>query len=130
MRRSDEEPGRRRPRVRGGLRDPEVRDVHLAVAVDQDVRRLDVTVDESERARRLDADADGERDPDAPLAIDDPIEILAVDELHHDEVAARGGIDTSVVDGDDVRMVDGCGMPRFAPEASDEVWVVRVTRMQ
>ena len=75
--------------------DPEVGDLHPAVAVDHDVARLHVAMDDAplvgrlEGARRLGGDPGGLARRQGAGALDDRGEVLAVDELHDDERPGR-----------------------------------------
>ena len=109
--------------------DAEVGDLHLAVAGDEDVRRLDVAVDDAarvgrgERERDRDGRVDGPIGTDASLVAEDVGEAAPVDVLHDDVVGA--GRLAPVVDADDVRVVEVGGRLRLAAEALDERRVVR-----
>src|SRR5690606_39600044 len=92
LRREEPEP-RSRPWRSAGLgfveepRDPEVEEFRLAVGGDEDVRRLEVAVDDEAAVRVLDgaADADEEAEPlvDAEaMAVAPRVDPLAVDVLH------------------------------------------------
>ena len=111
------EPARRA----GQLGEAEVEDLHLAVLGQHEVRRLDVAMDDAgvmgprQPARHLQGDvdrlADGQR-----AAGDARPQRLAGVERHGDEQATvLGAVD--VVDGADVRVVEGGGAARFAVEA-------------
>ena len=103
------------------LGDAEVGEQHATVGGDEDVARLDVAVHEAgavggvERARHGRADVDRELGPEALLAVEQLAQALAVDELHHDGLAAV--VLEHVVDGDDVRVVQPGDGDRLAPEA-------------
>jgi hypothetical protein len=70
---------------------PEVGDLRLAVAVQEDVLRLHVAVDETVRVREGETARDLQRELDSPvdrqraLAVDELLQVLAVDELEDDE---------------------------------------------
>jgi hypothetical protein len=99
--------------VRGSLADagePEVGDGDPAVAAAQHVARLEVAVDDARGVGRREAAPGGEervedRGGRARAGAQPVVEGLAVDQLHGDEVAARGGAD--LVHGDHV----GVGEP-------------------
>jgi hypothetical protein len=88
------------------LRDAEVGEQHAAVGGDEDVARLDVAVHEAGAVRLVErtgdrgADVDRELGAEALLGVEQLAQALAVDELHHDGLAAL--VDEHVVDGDDV----------------------------
>src|SRR6266849_4805237 len=91
------------------LGETEVEDLGLAARVDEDVRRLDVTVNDSLRVRRLERvrelNADIEQVRDVEGAAADPLrERLPFQQLHGDEVLPFELIDR--VDGTDRRMVE------------------------
>ena len=110
-------------------RDAEVGDLGAPVAVDQDVLRLDVAVDELVlvRARQRPADLDGvghrlgHRQP--PIAPDAVLERLALHELEHDVGSAvvLPGVDHR----DHVGVVQLGHGARLAPEALELVRVAR-----
>src|SRR6266851_5063362 len=91
------------------LGETEVEDLGLAARVDEDVRRLDVTVNDSlgmrrlERIRELNADIEQARDVERAAA-DAFGERLPFQQLHRDEVLPFELIDR--VDGADRRMVE------------------------
>ena len=90
-------PAGRDARIGRGTRDPEIRDTDMIVGVDQDVRGLDVAVDdvvlvgEGEGERRLDPDANREADREWAGSLEDLLEIKTIDELHDDVVTTRLG---------------------------------------
>ena len=110
--------------------DPEVGDLHPALAVDEHVVRLDVPVDDPvlvrvpERGEDLARVRDRDRNRARPPGHDELLEGAALDVLHHDVVRARRN--APVVDRDDVRVGEAGGVRRLAAEALDELLVVRV----
>ena len=113
----------------GGERtgDPEVGDLHLAAAVQEDVLRLDVAVDEALLVREVEAVGDRDRELDRSgrgqraLAGGELLQVLAGDVLEDDE---RPALVLAAVDhGDDVRMGKPCDELRLPPEAGDDVGV-------
>ena len=99
------------------LGDAEVGEQHPAVGGDQDVARLDVAVHEPGAVRGVErggdarADVDRELGAEPLLRVEQLAQALAVDELHHDGLAAL--VLEHVVDGDDVRVAqpgDGDGL--------------------
>ena len=116
--------------ARPGARDAEVGDLDAALAVDEDVVRLDVAVDDPVPVREAQRREDLARVLDATLTGAGPrptIELLQrapVEVLHRDVVRVLRL--AAVVDRDDVRMVQRGGVLRLAPEPLDELLVVRV----
>ena len=111
-------------------------EVGLAVARDQvDVLGLEVAVDHARRVRRvqraadLHADAHRAQRIDAPLVRQHVGEVDAVEVLHHEVGAAVLGR-AEVGDVDDVGVADARGGARLAPEALDQVLLLRVDRVQ
>ena len=120
--------------ARAGAGDPEVRHLHAALAVDEDVVRLDVAVHDPvpvrEAQRREDLARVLDRDVDrrGAAADDQLLERAAVEELHRDVVGVLGL--AAVVDRDDVRVVERGGVLRLAAEALDELVVVPVAAVE
>jgi hypothetical protein len=108
------------------LREPEVEDLHLPARVHEDVRRLDVPVDDAlrvcrlERVGHLGGHVHELRGVESP-ASDQVRQRLALEQLHHDEVLPLVLVDG--VDGADVRVVEGGGRPRLALEALERLRV-------
>src|SRR5690606_2064054 len=106
-------------------RDAEVRHLRAPLAVDEDVLRLDVAVDDplgvrgGERAADLDRVGDGLLDRQPPAAADALLQRLALDVLEDDVGVAvvLAGVD----DGDDVRVREAGGGAGLAPEALELV---------
>ena len=104
------------------LRDAEVRDLHGPVGRDDDVRGLDVAVDDPAPVRVIEGVRDGHRDlrdavpRERDLLLQELLEILPLDVLHRDE--GRLGLDllADVVDRDDVRVRERSGRLRLAHE--------------
>jgi hypothetical protein len=92
------------------LGEPEVEHLDGAALVDDDVRGLDVAVDDAvavrlaERLGRLARDLDGARNRE-PRPGQNVAERLPRDQLHHDEGLAFRGL-AEVVDGGDVRVAE------------------------
>jgi hypothetical protein len=111
----------------GGAGDPEIAELDDVVARDQDVRRLDVavqdplTVREGEARGDLGRVVDRDRFGDRTLLAQDLGEALPVDQLHHDEI--RLALAPEVVDVDDVGVRElGDGL-RFVGKAPHEVLI-------
>ena len=110
-------------------RDAEVRDLRAALLGEQHVLRLDVAMDETllvregERPRDLERELDGLPLGQRGLALDQRLQVLALDVLEDDELAAV--LLTAVDHGHDVGMRElrhGAGLPA---EALDVVAVTR-----
>ena len=114
--------------------DPEVGHLGEAFAVQEHVLRLDVAVDEPlgvrERECSTDLEPELEHAPDGerPAALDELLQVLAVDELEDDELLAV--LLAAVDHGDDVRMRELCDRARLAPEALDVLRVAAVLLVQ
>jgi hypothetical protein len=122
------------------LRDTEVGELHRAVVGNDDVVRADVAVDEAqrpsvgagrvvrvvERLADLTTHVDGHRDRHLlaleARGVNDVGEILAVGELHHDEVVALFA-HPEVEDLDDVREAQARGDARLLDEHLDELGI-------
>ncbi len=99
VRGAEQLPGRGdRSRHRSGAADPEIgQEDALAVirAFDQDVRRLDVAVDDPARVRGIECPRDGggdggrAREAQGPLLVDQPVQVRAANQAHRDVEAAR-----------------------------------------
>lgn len=76
-----------------------------------------------ERARDLAEVGDGSLRSEWPLGLQDPAEVLAVEQLHHQEGHARAVVDTGVEDVDDVLAFDVGGDACLELEALPEVAV-------
>ena len=102
--------------------------VVAVVLLEQDVRRLDVAVDEPtlvclvERSRDLGDDRRGARRIERAFARDELAQVLAVHVAHRQIQGAL--VLAGLVDRDDVRVVERGGDPRLALEASAETWVL------
>ena len=131
-------PGRsqHRPRggervVSGGARDAEVRDAEVPVARDEEVRGLDVAMDDSARVRRVERGRGLPEPPHREVGRHrpggEPIGDRAVRHvLHDDERKAVGGL-ADVVDRDDVRLArERRGRARLPEEALAELVLPRV----
>ena len=115
-------------------RDPEVGHLGAAVAVQQHVLRLHVAVHEPvlvrerERARDLDPELERPSRPAPALALDQALQVLAVDVLEDDVLAAF--VLAAVDHRDDVRVRERGHRPRLAPKPLDVVGVVGVLLVQ
>ena len=107
-------------RARG---EPEVGDADDAVLVEEQVRGLDVAVQDPARVRVLErgrdvaADARGLRHREVRVLVEDRAEAAAFEQLEHHE---RDVVLAPVVDGDDVRMVQRRRDLGFGAEAAQE----------
>jgi hypothetical protein len=85
-----------------------IEDLHRAIVIKDEVRRLDVAVDNAlgmsvfEPASRLEDAVKGLLKRQHPMYLDQPCQAFAIDQVHDVEVRAIGT--TRVVDGDDVRV--------------------------
>ena len=121
-------------------RDAPVHHVDLAVAADHHVARLEIQVQHAAAVREVDGLAHLEEHAQQALearavglcgdaAAHEGGERVALDELHHEEGAARR-VDVDVVDGHDVRVVEAAGDVRFGDEERDLVDARRQRRVQ
>ena len=119
-------------RARSG--DPEVRHLDDAFRVDDHVVGLDVAVDDavsvrvSERGENLTRVGDSDRDWAQAARADELLQRAPLDVLHDDVVGAV--VLAAIEDRDDVRVGEAGCVCRLAPEALDELVVVRVPRVQ
>ena len=125
LRASERHIGRRRAEQ---LRESEVRDLHAAAPVDEDVLRLDVAVDDALVVRVLQRVAHLAHDAERLLRLDlarahHLPQVRAVDVLHHEVVQAA--CDARVVDVDDRRVVEARQRAPLAREALREGRVAR-----
>jgi hypothetical protein len=123
----------RRRQIRGGdLGDAEVRDLHLAVGGDHDVRRLDVAVDDPfpvgvvERLGDLPNDVGDLIGRELAPVDHETLERLSLDVLHGDERHATVLVLADVVDRDDVRVRENPRRLGLAHEALAELPRLRV----
>ena len=123
--RPEDHPGRRDPNRRVGCaRDPEVDHPHVPTPLDEDIGRLDVAMDDAalvcslQRAGHVDDDAERDVELQTPVALEDALQILSVDQLHDDEVDAI--VRAGVIDRRDVRVVKRGRGTRFLAEPRDE----------
>ena len=106
-------------------RDPEVGDVGVAVAIDQDVRRLQIAVHDAGVVRRLQrlADLPGQGKPlverQRPLALQEALEVRPLDVVHRDETDLAGL--PEVVDPQDVLVGHLAGEQDLALEAFQDL---------
>ena len=104
-------------------RETEVGDAHDAVLVEEEVRGLDVAVQDPacvrvlERGRDVAADAGGLRNGKVRVLVEDRAKAAAFEQLEHHE---RHVVLAPVVDGDDVRMVQRRRDLSFGAEAAQE----------
>ncbi len=121
LRRAGDDAGLGQTRVVGGAGEAEVDELDALDAVlQQDVRRLDVAVDQPDRVRRLEPPGRLHADPDDLLdgqragPVDPVLERLAGDVLHDEVRQPARGVDG--VDGDDVVVTDRRGGLALAGE--------------
>ncbi len=110
---------RRGARQGGQLREAEVEHLRVAARSDEDVGRLDVTVDDSAAVSGVERVGDLDRDVDRSIDIErlllyDMSQRVALEQLHDDELPP--GVLADVVHGADVRVVEGRGGARLALE--------------
>ena len=91
------------------FRDPEVRDLHAALAVQQDVLRLDVAVDDAAVVGVLERVADPRDDGERlargqAFALEQLAQVHAIDELHQEEKQVAAAAE--FVERDDSRVVE------------------------
>ena len=114
--------------------DPEVGDLHPAVAADQDVAGLHVAVDDPARMGCLECPGGLGHDSgrlarrQGAGAADDRRQVLALDKLHDDE--RPGCVLTVVVDRDDVRVVERGRVLGLLAEPRSEVGISTVLGSQ
>ena len=114
--------------------DPEVGHLRAALVVQEHVLRLDVAVDEPlsvrecERAADLEAELEHPPDRQRAAALDELLQVLAVDELEDDELLPV--LLAAVDHRDDVRMRELRDCARLAPEAVDVLLVLAVVLVQ
>jgi hypothetical protein len=101
------------------LRQPEVQDLGVAPAGDEDVGRLDVPVHDAPGMRRIERIGNLRRDLEQLLGPDrrplDPVlQRLPFEQLHGDEALPR--VLADLVNGADVRVIQRGGRTRFARE--------------
>ena len=108
----------------GALRQPEVRQLHVALVCQQDIGRLDVAVNDLptipgvvEGPRDLVGDADGLLDGKLEAPPQPILEGLPIDILHGEVVVSL--VLARFVDHDDVGMVEAAGRLRLTPEPLD-----------
>ena len=128
--RAERRPGQRHLGLGDGPGDPEVGDLHAAVAREHDVAGLHVAVDDPpgvggrQGAGDLRGDPGGLARRERPVPAHDRGQVLPVDELHDDERAVL--VLAEVVDGHDVGMVERGGGERLLAEARAEVRIATV----
>src|SRR5712692_7033515 len=109
----------RRTRLERQLGQPEIEDLGVTALGDEDVRRLDIPVDNSlgmrgiQRIGNLDSQVEHLIDLEWPPG-DEVLERLPLEQLHDDEVVSL--VLADLVDGADVGMVQGRGGSGFALE--------------
>ena len=114
--------------------DPEVGHLRATLAVEEHILRLDVPVDdalavcERERAADLQAELEGTSHRQRPAALDELLQVLALDELEDNELLP---ILLAAVDHcDDVRVRELRGRAGLAPETADVLLVFAVALVE
>ena len=105
----------------------EVQDLHLPALGYEDIRRLDVAVENAFRVRGIQCVGNLDTGVEQGLGVQRPardvvLEGLAIQELHGDEGLAR--VLSDLVDGADVGVVERRGGLGFAPEAFQRLLVL------
>jgi len=132
--RAHDRPGDRHPVDVDCMGDAEISDLRPPVAVEEDVLRLDVAVDEAlvvregEPARDLQRQLDRLANRQRPFAVDELLQVLSIDVLEDDELATV--LLTAVDHRDDIGMRQLGDRPGLAPEALDVVLVTRELLME
>ena len=113
------------------LGDPEVEDLQPRPAIvprgQEQVLRLEIAVHNPsrvrpvERQRHLGEERHGRLGGERPAALEDGVEIVAAQQLHHQEGGARRLVDPGVEGLDDVLALDLGGHPRLELEAGAQV---------
>ena len=131
-RRPKQSPTSQHDRLIQQLRDAEIENLHHAIVSDEQIRRLDITMDDPrvvrlrEPTRDLNRDLDGIRDVQRP-ARDPFVQRFADAERHHEKaLAAVRGADLGYRT--DVWMVERRGRPRLRFEATLCVTIVGQVR--
>ncbi len=105
----------------------EVENLHLSVLADMDVRWLQVAMDDSPGVREAEAvrdllhDAEDLIHGDGRAALDELLQVLALEQLHHHVEVPL--LFDEVIDGDDIGVVEPGGVSRLALEALHEIGV-------
>ena len=116
--------------MRRDFREAEVEDLRVSAPGDKNVGRLDIAMDDAAGVRRIErvGDLDAEREQFLHrhgLAADFLLQRHAVEELHGDEGLAV--VLADVVDGADIRMIEGGGGLGLAQETGPRLGVLRDT---
>jgi len=111
------------------LGEPEIQDLRIAPRRDEDVRRLDVAVDEAVGVRRVECVGDLRRPGDELVrrdrsAVDPLLERRSFEELHHDERPAL--VIADVEDAADVRVAERRRGPGFTLETLARLALLQV----
>jgi len=114
----------------GVLGDPEIHQLHLAVSVNLDVRRLQVAVDDSLFVDTLERPGDLQTDPERMLVIrnrppfDLRLQALAAQKLHHD--VGQTFVVALVVGSDDIVVLALAGQVHFVDEAAARLRILLI----
>ncbi len=117
-----------------GAGHPEIGDAHPALLVEEEVGRLDVTMDQAppvgvvEPSGHIGTDDGGLRRGEAVAGVEQRAEAAPFEELHHQ--IGRAGVLAPVVDPDDVGVAEGGHHPSLGLEAFQERLVVGEGRVQ
>ena len=118
---------RSEPRTRSQLRHAEVQNLGVASFDHEDVRGLDVAMDDALRMRRVQRVSNLNRQLEQhlcfePLAVDSMLERLTLQQLHDDEPLAL--VLADLVNGTDVGMIEGGGGPSLALKTFEDLWIL------
>ena len=107
--------------------DAEIGDLDLAVLSDEDVRRLDIPVNDSPGVGIVEPLGDLRQDVDRTVVaeglrpLQQLLEVRPLDELHGDEAGPFAAFVHDIVNGDDVRMRQDAGALSLADEPAAEL---------
>ena len=120
-------PSARHRHPSAGFGQPEVENLGVAAAGDEQIRRLDVAVDDPGGVRRLERIGDLDRECQQQVDVerapgDTMLQRRPVEELHDQERAAV--LFADIVDGADVCVIQGRGRSRLPEESGERLGVV------